>query len=490
MRSLILAATLGLLSVTIAPAPAAEALTEKINSQLDQDRFSNAHWGMHVITLDGETLFDLDSEKGFVPASNMKLFTTACALEKLGPDFTYETKVQATGVIEDGTLNGDIVVVGSGDPSLGAWHPDESNNAQKVFDDWIGKLRQAGIKKINGNIVADGRVFNDEFISEDWDYYDLPYWYAAGSSGLAIEENCFRTDIIAGENVGDPPTITINPETEYVTFVNDVETVAEGGSNNADIVWRETEGNHFLYDRTVVVGKTINERGSVWDGELYTVFLFKEALERAGIDVLGEPLNIRHMHDAWRIDKAEKTTLATSVSPPLSDICKTINNVSHNFMADMVLRTLGYKFGEEGGFGAGAKVVEDWLDEIGAPQADRFSMKDGSGLAQSNFVQPRQMTHMLRYMKSQSPASEAFVNSMSSAGESGWIKDRMKDTPLAGKVRAKTGYIGNMRGLSGYIQQDDGDTIVFSSFCNLFTCRLGEVDSATDAALIAILEAE
>ncbi len=481
----------------VCPAPAQEtaaaASREQLGKELDgifnQEAFSNAFWGVRIETLDGEVLYDRNGAKGFVPASNMKMFTTSCAVEKLGPDYTYETVVKATGPIEDGVLKGDLVIVGSGDPSLGAWHPDDSNNAQKVFDEWIAALQESGIEKIEGDIIGDGRVFTKEYINEEWVYWDLPYWYAAGSSGLAIEENCFRTTIAPGEDVGDPARITINPQTAYVTVVNDVETVEAGGESNADIVWRKTEGNVFLYDRTVAIDDVIEERGSVWDGARYTAFLLRERLERDGIPVTGEAVNIRGLDNPARIDKAPRVAvIATTVSPPLSETLKVINRVSHNFFADMVLRTVGHEMENEGSFAAGASVVEDWLEEIGAPQPDGFNIVDGSGLAANNIIQPRQMTYLLRYMRNEAEHGEPFIESMSSAGESGWIKRRMKGTALEGKIRAKTGYIEYMRGLSGYAQTAGEEELVFSIFCNLYTVPLSQVDEATDAALEVVVE--
>lgn len=472
--------------VAVAPASQRAALAHRLNAIFDDPKFSNAHWGVRVETMDGETLYDLNGGKSFVTASTLKIFTTAAALEKLGPDFMYETTVEAVGPIRDGVLEGDIVVVGSGDPSLGAWHPDGHCDSACLLPQWVEAVRAAGIREIRGRIVGDGRCFTEEFYCGGWDYEDLCYWYAAGSSGLAMEENCFRTQIRPGAKVGDPAIITWTPDTKYIEIVNNAKTVEAGGTSNADILWRQTEGNLIRYERTVALDKdVINERGSIWDGERYAAFLFKEALEREGIAVRGEAANIRAL-DAAAIDAAApRVRVATHTSIPLSEQAAVVNIVSHNFFADMMVRTLGMKAKGEGSFSAGTKVVTEWLAEIGAPEADKARILDGSGLANQNFVQPRQMTAVLRHMDT-SPAREAFRGSLAIAGETGWVKNRLTGPETKGRVIVKTGSIGGVRTFTGYAQTADGREVVFSILCNLYTTTSKEVDAAADAAVVEL----
>lgn len=475
-------------AVGVAPALAHTVLAGRLNELFADPKFSNAHWGVRVETMDGETLFDLNGGRSFVTASTLKVFTTAAALEKLGPDFRHETVVEAVGPIRDGVLEGDLVIVGGGDPSLGAWHPDENCDSACLLPEWVEAVRSAGIREIRGRIVGDGRCFTDEFYCGGWDYEDLCYWYAAGSSGLAMEENCFRTEIRPGGAVGDPPVITWNPDTKYIEVVNDAKTVEAGGTSNADIIWRQTEGNRIRYARTIAVDKdVIKERGSIWDGERYAAFLFKEALERDGISVSGDAANIRALEDAAAIDAGSpRTRIVRRESIPLAEQAAVVNVVSHNFYADMMVRTLGWKAKGEGSFSAGTKAVTEWLAEIGAPEPEQARILDGSGLANQNFVQPRQMTAVLRHMDG-SPAREAFRASLSVMGESGWVKNRLADPETKGRVLAKTGSIGGVRTLTGYARTADGEEVVFSILCNLYTTPSREVDRVADAALAELL---
>ncbi len=468
----------------------ASALQRELDSIFDHQDFSTAHWGVRVETLDGRILYDRSGSRSFTPASTMKLFTTAAALDLLGPDFTWETRVDIVGEITpDGVLDGHLVIVGSGDPSLGAWHPEDHCDSACLLPQWVEAVKATGIREIRGSIVGDGRCFPEEYYSGEWDYVDLPYWYAAGSSGLAMEENCFRTQIKPGPGVGDSAVISWNPDTSYITVLNDVETVEAGGTSNADIVWRETEGNLIRYDRTIAIDKeAINERGSVWDGPRYAAHLFLEQLEAEGVSVSGGALNILGVEDLSGIDGvSQRRTIASYSSPSLAETCKVINKVSHNFFADMTLRTLALEKEGRGDFRTGAKVIEDWLARIGAPDPGAVGIQDGSGLARMNFVQPRQMTHLLRYMKSSdSPAGTAFLNSMSIAGVDGWMAGRLGDEITKGRLRAKTGYIGHVRTLGGYVTAANGEELVFSLMCNLYTVPTRRVSSAQDAACLAL----
>lgn len=475
-----------LIALVVALAPAQTTpLRDQLSAPFAAAKFSHAHWGIRVEKLDGTVVFDLNGGRNFVPASNLKLVTTAAALHRLGPDFTYETRVDLVGEVDaEGTLRGDVVIVGSGDPTLGAWHPDENRNSAWLLAGWVEKLRAAGVKRIAGDVIGDGRVYTEQYIHPEWVTWDLPYWYAAGSSGLAMEENAFRIRILPGEKVGDPARLELNPQTAYVTLLNKMKTVEAGGRSNADAVWRNEE-NVFIYDRTIALDKdVINERGSIWDGARYAAFLFVEALEREGIEVSGEARNIRELEDISRIDNAtNRRTVATHTSAPLSEIAALTNGLSHNLFADHLLRTVAVEAGAEGSFEGGSETIRTWLKEIGVPEVDRMKMLDGSGLAAGNVIQPRQMTHLLRWMKNESPAGPAFVESLSIAGETGHLRNRLKGDATRGRIRAKTGFIGMMRGLSGYLETAGGETLVFSTFCNQYTIPLREVDAAVEEAL-------
>jgi len=470
-----------------APTPQ-DALQAQLAAAFDAPGFSNAFWGVRVERLNGEVLFDRNGDKEFIPASNMKLYTTATALDLLGPDFTYETRLDAVGTIADGRLDGALVMVGSGDPSFGSWHLPDGSDSRTVLRLWVEKVKAAGIREIAGDIIGDGRYFTDDYYSSTWEYGDLPFWYATGSSGLAIEENCFRFTTAPGTAEGAPALLTLLPDTTYVTPENEMKTGAAGARTNADIVWRNPESNVVRFEGTIAVDRQpFEQRGSIWDGAHYAAHLFKETLEREGVRVDGEARNIRSLAatDLQRIDTADddvRKTLATYASPPLGELIAIVNKPSHNFFADQLLRTLGKIKKGEGSFRAGAEVVEEWLASIGAPAPDTLKMSDGSGLARRNVVQPRQTCALLRHIASQDRLRQVFYDSLPIAGVDGTIRRRMTAPPVKGNVHAKTGFITRARALSGYVTDADGEMLVFSMMANQFTVPVSEANGLQDKA--------
>lgn len=473
-------------------APAAQVATPptdletRLAAIFDNPTFANAYWGVRVERLNGDILFDRNGEKGFVPASNMKLYATAPALDILGPDFRYETKLDAVGTIADGRLAGDLVMVGSGDPSFGSWHLADGSDSRAVLKQWAEKVKAAGITEVDGDIIGDGRYFTDEYYSPYWELGDLPYWYATGSSGLCIEENCFRFTTAPGAAVGEPAVITLLPNTPYVTVVNETKTTAAGTSTNADIVSRDPGSNIVRFAGTVALDKKpFEQRGSVWDGTLYAAVLFKEALESEGVHVKGLARNIRSLDHPGRIDGAApeaRKTLATYTSPPMSELIAIVNKPSHNFFADQIIRTLGKIRKGEGSFDAGTTVAQEWLGTIGAPAPDQLKMNDGSGMARRNVVQPRQTCALLRHMYSNERLRKPFYDSLPIAGVDGTIRSRMGAPPTKGNVHAKTGFITRARALSGYVTDADGEVFVFSMMANQFTVQVSEANRLQDAA--------
>jgi serine-type D-Ala-D-Ala carboxypeptidase/endopeptidase (penicillin-binding protein 4) len=476
--------------------PAAESLRQRLDGLFEEAKYANAYWGVRVERLNGEVVYDHLGHKEFAPASNMKLLTTACALDTLGANFTYETRVEAVGDIRpDGTLNGHLLIVGSGDPSLGAWHPDKTAGSAKLLADWAAKIKAAGITRIQGDIIGDGRCFTADHYSPAWTYGDLPYWYATGTSGLAIEENAFRCIIRPAEAVGAPATIEVIPKTSYITILNQTCTVAAGQPCTADSTWQQAEGNTRRFVGAIARDKKqMDDRGAVWDGPRYAAHLLAEELERDGVKVGGYAINIRNHADAAQIDNfgpEQRKVLARVISPPMSELVKVVNKPSHNFFADQILRTLGARKLGEGSFEAGAKVVKAWLKDIGAPQPETVQMFDGSGLARDDFVQPRQICCILRHMQS-SKAAAVFVESLPIAAEDGTLETRMTGPSTKGKVHAKTGYISNVRALSGYVPNAAGETLVFSMICNGYTVPTREVNVVQDKAveMLAALNAQ
>lgn len=448
----------------------------------------DAHWGVRVETMDGEVLYDHNGAKGFSPASTLKIITTAAALDLLGPDYTFQTTLEMAGTIhDDGTLEGDLLITGSGDPSFGSWHLDPENEREAILTAWADAVHGAGIRAIDGRVIGDGRFFTAEYIHPGWNYGDLPRWYATGSSGLAIEENAWRCEMLPGDSVGDPVRLTMIPDTSYFTVINTATTAPAGERSTAGAVNYLVEGNTFLFTRQLAIDEGLRvERGAVWDGTRYAAHLFREELIRRGIAVSGDAVNIRQLANPPAIDEPDaRTPLATHTSPPLARLCEVLNRESHNFFADQILRTLGRVESGEGSYGAGTAVVKAWMEAGGAPAMEAFSMRDGGGLAAANVIQPRHLTHVLRWgHQEDSPARAAFRRSLAAASESPWLRGRMAHLREGTVYTAKTGYIGFARTIAGTITNAQGEHLAFAILCNNHAASIDEVDGAVDATLI------
>lgn len=453
------------LSTPLAP----QTLEAKLDELFLSPNYASTHWGVRVETLEGDVVYDLQGGKVFMPASQMKVFTTAAALDLLGPDFQYETRLELHGVQEGTTFKGDVVIVGSGDPTLGAWHGEGVQDSTALLPTWVAAIRAKGIEKIEGRILGDGRVFTEEYINTNWNYGDLPYWYAAGTSGLAMEENAFRCEIIPGKAIGDLATVTINPKTNYVELIVTTKTVASGEPSTADSFNFQTEGNTKFFAGQIPLDKVVKERASVWDGARYAAFLLKEECEREGLLVTGEALNIRTI-GALPIDRATEIVL-THKSPAMSEICAVINKVSHNFFADQVIRTLGYKVGTEGSFDEGTRVVKEWLQSRGIPNTEMFQQVDGSGLSTSNRFAPEQATALYRSLYTDERLAKPFLASLSERNEATYT------------VQAKSGFIGGVRTLGGYLKLPAEKTLVFSMMCNQYPSTAKEASDTQNQAL-------
>ncbi len=466
-------------------------LVKQLDQLFDAPIWSNAQWGVQVLDLDtSEILYQRQPGKAFLPASNLKLYTTAAAIKTLGTNYRYETKLYANGpVLKDGTLKGDLVVVGSGDPSIsGRYNPDLPTTA--ILHQWAKAVREAGIRRIEGAIIGDDDCFDDQPRAGTWqlDYYQE--WYAAESSGLAINENCWDVTITPADRAGKRARLLVELPTKYVTFKNEVLTTVAKGKPEEDLeieIYRPLDKNEVRLKGEIPADHVPYKLwGSVHNGTLWTVTLLKEELERQGVRVKGGAVDVddlpnkekRLRRDAWRL-------LHTHVSPPLWQLIAIVNKPSQNFYADQLLKTLGYMKYGQGSFSAGERVVREFLNSAGI-ETTSLRMMDGSGLSRQNLVEPRMTVSLLAFMLWQ-PEGQAYYDSLPIAGVDGTLRKRMKGTAAEGKVHAKTGYIGRVRCLSGYATTRDNHRLAFSMMVNNYTVDTKLANDTQDSATLLLV---
>jgi D-alanyl-D-alanine carboxypeptidase/D-alanyl-D-alanine-endopeptidase (penicillin-binding protein 4) len=443
------------------PLTAEDRFREEVDRILDDPAFATAYWGIVVQSLKtGEYLYLRNPHRGFMPASNMKLFTTAVALEKLGPDFRYTTFLLADGKVENGVLKGNLLIRGTGDPSLtGRYHDDDP---LAVFRQWADSLKSAGIDSIDGRIIGDDNYFEDEIMGTGWSWDYQSDWYAAQISALSFNDNCVDVFLEPGDQPGSPARFFLRPDTRYVHVKNEVKTVRHG--LGTAIFFDRRRGTNFVR----MFGTIELDRKGFWDWfsvenpTLYTAFVFREVLLHCGIGVRGAAVDIDSLAGYAVPDSI--WVVARYFSPPLREIVRTINKVSQNLYAELLLRTLGKIYKDVGDAAHGAEVVKEHLGRWGIDPG-QFKMADGSGLSRLNMVTPLQISILLRKMRN----NPYFFDSLPIAGVDGTIKNRMKGTAAEGNVHAKTGYIGRVRALSGYVTSADGEEFSFVFLVNNYT---------------------
>jgi len=456
---------------------AMDRLREELDYIFDDPEFQNAYWGVVIQSLsNGQYLYLRNENKGFMPASNMKIFTTATALAKLSPEYQFSTNLVSTGSIdENGILQGDIIIRGSGDPSItGRFH---ENNILAVFENWIDSLKQAGVKKITGDIIGDDDYFEDEKLGTGWEWDDQSDYYAAQISALSFNDNCMDIIFSPGDSLGAIAQYRLEPETGYV-FIN-CEVVTVEPERETGIVFHRLPGTNQV---TITGNISINRENkrdwfSVENPTLFSVYIFRELLERHDIEVTGIARDIDELENYAYLDN-EHHILARYTSPPLHEIIKAVNKVSQNLYAELLMRTLGAIYTGTGDTRSSIIVYKDFFSSIGI-NPNAIGVADGSGLSRRDLVTPKQVSTLLKAMWKHK-YSNYFYESLPIAGIDGTIKNRMKKTAAANNVRAKTGYIGRVRCLSGYVSTKDGEDLVFSMLVNNYTVPTSMANNIQD----------
>jgi D-alanyl-D-alanine carboxypeptidase/D-alanyl-D-alanine-endopeptidase (penicillin-binding protein 4) len=464
------------------------ALRLQIDSLLDDPRFHNAFWGVLIVDpTHGDTLYARNAHKLFLPASNMKVITSSVAMTQLGPDYRFTTTFATHGEIRHGTLVGDLVVTGRGDPSVSdhMMH-DALAPLRGVADSLIAR----GIHRISGHIVAEGDAFPDADVGFGWDWDDLTQAYAAGIDELTFNEGFTNVTIRGSRHPGVAARIRTTPISDYPRIRSFVRSVVPGGGTPTvePIITPDPTRGDLMLNGTVAPGDSTVLTVPYPNPVAAYLYALAEALRDGGvavgaravgvpIDVHGDPVRAAALHRDTR--PAPLTTLVTLTSPPLRDILPALLKPSQNQIAEILLKTIGLERTGIGSADSGRRVVEAQLAAWGA-QLDEFVIRDGSGLSRHDYLAPATLVRVLSIMQ-RDTAYHAFYDALPVAGVDGTIADRMRGTPAAGNVHAKTGFVDRARSLSGYVTTADGVGLIFSFLCNNWTVPVHDVEQVQDA---------
>jgi D-alanyl-D-alanine carboxypeptidase/D-alanyl-D-alanine-endopeptidase (penicillin-binding protein 4) len=470
---------------------ATSRFTKRVDALLGPEPASKGEWGLLIADAEtGEMLYEQNAAKYFVPASNMKLFTTALALDKLGTEFRFHTTLESTGVVTpEGELSADLVLVGRGDPNL-------SNrkfpfNLKEEFDGpperTLAELADAlvakGIKKMSGDVVGDDSYFPRERYPNGWEIDDMVWEYGAAISALVVNDNTATVTLTPGQAAGDAVQALVAPRTQDFIVDNEVKTSA--ANVKPDLTLTREPGAHL-----VVVRGTLPEKSAprklvlaIEEPALHAATLLKALLEQRGVEISG---GVRARHEAVVAEGITPTVLAEHVSIPLGDSVKLVNKISQNLHTEVFMRTAMRQVGTWNSFDDVAKFAADFYGKAGIVPQDVIQT-DGSGLSRHDMVTPRAMLTLLRYAQTR-PWFESFFASLPVAGVDGTLEERMKNTPAAGRVHAKTGSVEHVRALSGFADTTGGRRLVFSFMTNNEYGKNHETTDAMNGLCLAMIE--
>lgn len=456
---------------------------------LDKDAdLKSANWSICVMDANtGQVLLDHNIHRNLITASTMKAFTTASALSILGTDFRFNTLIQHDGSLdENGTLNGNIIIKGDGDPTLGSWRFGETYELSHMMIAWSQAIKNAGIKKINGRVIADASVFSSQLTPGEWPWEDMGNYYGAGASGLNIHENQYRLDLKPGNTVGSSTEVIRTDPPMSIAFVNELTTGRVGSGDNAYIFG--SPYNNLRYIRgTIPAGVSVfSIKGSIPDPALYCAYLFTEELNKCSITVNESPTSVRVETIQGNSLPSTRKTIYTHSSPTLEEIVDETNMYSINLYAEALAKRIAVHKGKEGSARDGVEAMEDYWRAQGVATKGMY-LRDGSGLSPNNALSTSQLTSILCKMR-RSPQFTAFDESLPVAGRSGSLKSMLKGTVAEGKLRAKSGYISGVRSYAGYASANDGRLLAFTMIANYYDCSAGEMRRKFERLMVKIVE--
>lgn len=454
-------------SVFVVVVSAQSKFENAVQQLLQKPEYKNASVAMHVVDLaSGKSIFSLNAEKMLIPASTMKLITSATAFEMLGIDYRFDTKIGYRGKInKDKTLNGDLVLTGGADPALGSKYFQE--NYIDFLQNWARKVKAAGITQINGDLILDKSIYDTERVPDTWIWGDMGNYYGVGPNAFTIYDNMFRITFSSPKKVGMQTTVIgISPKIEGMTIENEVITA----NNNIDNAY--VFGSPFDKKRTIrgtipQNRKAFTIKAAIHQPEEIVAQEFLRALANQGVFIAGETrfatVGIKNVE-----------TLYIQESPTLEAIAEVLNHESVNLFAEHFLKQIAVEKNGVGNRSDAISLLKEFWNSKGISTQYLF-MEDGSGLSHFDAVSPMFFTQLLRYMAK----NKAFVNSLPNAGEG--TLNRFHTNLLPGKtLQAKSGSMTRVRCYSGYLQNDAGKTLVFSFMFNHF--------SGTHSALIKEIE--
>ena len=489
----IILATLGLWLTAQTPAQAqVPSLQQSIETIISDPALSEATVGICVRTGDGRTLADIESDNMIMPASNMKLISTGAAIHLLGPNYQYITRIGYDGVVEKGILKGNLYIIGGGDPTTGS-KDSIATPMTELFDIWEKTVRDAGIRRIDGYIIGDGRYFDGMPEHPSWQWSDIGTYYGSGPTGLMFYENTQSFRASAGKKVGDPVNIVPSyPEAPWMEFRYNC-TTGKAGTGDQLYMYASDLSPVAEIRGTFGVDRAAKRVDCTNKFPEYTlVSYFADRLRSKGIPNEG-PADFRLCTDIDASSADNLEIIGSTLSPALKRIIFETNHESNNLYAETLSKTLGKKLTGSACYDSTYVAMETVLKELGMDTSYGIKMADGSGLSRKNYVSPDFFCRFLIAMMS-SPHFEDYIYSLPSPGSNGTLSSNMAKSPveMKARIKVKSGSMDGVRCYSGYVIPKEGckdETIVFSIMVNNCTAPVWKVRQLLDKIMAAIAAA-
>lgn len=469
-----------------AQAQAPDGLSRACSEIKRCDAFANGQIAFLAIDVNtGEEIAGFNQDMSMVPASNTKLFSTAAALELYGPDYTYSTDLLYTGDIVDGTLKGNIIIHGTGDPTLGSrFFTDHANyNYNELF---IEAIQKAGIRHISGNIIGDGTCYAKEMTPPTWAWEDIGNYFGAVPSGLTTHDNLVTLHFKTGKEGTEAVYLGCVPEIE------ELQVISQGIASNVRRENTNTFGKQYQLSKYVQGPMPMNKndvtvRSIMPDPPLFVASQLKDSLNARGITVFGKAFSAADYTRFASLSSERKDTLITLTSPKLSEIITKTNLHSINLFAEHMLSLVGLKQANTTDVTAASwALMEFWKNK--GMNIKGMSINDGSGLSHYNIVTTRQLCYLLQYMRTKSKYYDAFNSSLTMCGGLGTMGGMCLNTRAQNNARGKSGSIRRVKSYSGYVKSRSGRELAFSIIINNFTCSSNETRQMMEKFIVGLAD--
>ncbi len=456
---------------------------QSFNRFLSDSTMNHASVSFCVIEADsGKILFDYNPDKSLIPASVLKLITSASALELLGSDYCFRTKIGYTGYFnrQTGRLRGNIIIKGGGDPVLG------SKNFEEYYagftDKWVEELRKLGIKRIRGRVISDDSYYDFMPVPARWLWEDAGNYYGAGAYGISVYDNTYEIHFNTTYDTTNLTITEIRPEACRFEFANWL--VATGTSDNGYVFAAPYSTNGWLAGSVPRNLPDFVLKASITDPPLLLAKVVDQKLKVSGITVSGPPTTTRLLKSF-----IEEPVIYVNeiVSPPLKDIVKVLNHESVNMYAEHLVKELGKVFMKKGSTESGVQVIKGFLKNAGIDCSGVF-IEDGSGLSPLDAVSSKGISELLLYMKKYGRSYNDFVNSLPDAGKEGTLKNYFIDPVFENNLKVKSGTLTRVKSYAGYFKTSSGKELIFSIIVNNFTGPAGEIVPHIEEILKEIIQ--